>query len=194
VIFREDCSLSYVECMVLGLLNEGFTYGHELDRVLDERSMRYWTKLTRRSIYSALKRLTEKGWVHSHTDRKGNMPEQIRYALTDEGKSQLHKMIEDGLATTELVRFDYSIPIALMYVIPRAVAIEKLTARRDWVGKFVHEIPPAQDDENPELRIEERANVRLLRSYYLMEFEWLNWVIDELHKPQNPNISYQSPH
>lgn len=181
--------MSYVECMVLGLLNEGFTYGHELDRVLDERSMRYWTKLTRKSIYLALKRMTEKGWVESRTEKKGNMPEQKLYSLTEKGKTKLQEMVEEGLASTELVRFDYSIPIALMYVLPQPVAIEKLALRREWLRNFLSEIPPVENDENPELWIEERANVRLLRSYYSMEFEWLNWVINELHKPRNPNLS-----
>ena len=32
--------MSNAECLVLGLLHEGFRYGHELDRAMEKRSMR----------------------------------------------------------------------------------------------------------------------------------------------------------
>ncbi len=62
--------MSYVECMVLGLLKEGYRYGYELDKVLEERKMRYWANISRKSIYLALQRMTKKaGWKQIHTKK-----------------------------------------------------------------------------------------------------------------------------
>lgn len=177
--------MSYVECMVLGLLNEGYRYGYELDKVLEERHMRYWAKLSRKSIYLALQRMTKKGWVEADTRKEGEMPVQTVYSLTSAGKERLEEMVAEGLGSQELVKFENSIPMAFLYILPPDEAIARLRLRREWLSQFVEQIPSQELDRNPEIRLGKRANIRLLRAHYEMEIEWLDWVVSELAKEKN---------
>jgi DNA-binding PadR family transcriptional regulator len=174
--------MSHVESVVLGLIQEGYRYGYELDKVLDERSMRYWNNLSRKSIYLALKRMTNKGWIESSEYKSENMPVQTRYTLTDAGKTKLVEMISEGLASQEFVKFGYSVSMAFIYILPTDEAIKQVMKRRDWLVEFISHIPSREMDENREIPLGKRANIKLLRSHYQMELEWIDWVISELKK------------
>jgi DNA-binding PadR family transcriptional regulator len=174
--------VSYIECIVLGLLNEGYRYGYELDKVLDERSMRYWNNLSRKSIYLALNRMTNKGWIEASEYKSNNMPVQTRYTLTDAGKNKLVEMVSEGLGSQEFVKFSYSVPMSFIYMLPAKEAIRQVKKRREWLEKFISQIPSRDIDENSEIPLGKRANIKLLRSHYHMELEWIDWVIDELKK------------
>ncbi len=177
--------MSHVECVVLGLIQEGYRYGYELDKALDERGMRYWNSLSRKSIYLALKRMTKKGWIEASKYKCDNMPVQTRYTLTDVGKTNLVEMVSDGLGSQEFVKFGYSVPMAFIYILPTTEAIDQIMKRRDWIVNFFEQIPTQEIDVNTEVPLGKRANIRLLRSYYHMELEWIDWVITELKKERD---------
>ncbi|WP_026700639.1 PadR family transcriptional regulator [Salibacterium aidingense] len=180
--------MSYVECAVLGLLHEGYRYGYELDKVIEERSMRYWNNLSRKSIYLALKRMTSKGWIAAREYKSGNMPVQTKYTLTEAGQAKLEEMIAEGLSSQEFVKFGYSVPMAFIYILPAEQAIEQLMKRRTWLIDFIKQIPSQDMDENREEPLGKRANIRLLRAHYHMELEWMDWVISELEKEREEEV------
>ncbi|MFS0726981.1 PadR family transcriptional regulator [Paenibacillus sp. 1P07SE] len=172
--------MSYVECMVLGMLNEGYRYGYQLDQAMEERKMRYWANVSRKSIYLALQRMADKGWIEANTHQDGNMPSQKVYTLTTAGKDKLEAMVYEGLASQELVKFDYSIPIAFIELLPPDEALIQVKKRYDWVAHFLEKIPSTGDARDRPETLGKRANLRLLGAHYRMEMEWLDWLASEL--------------
>lgn len=170
--------MSNIECMILGLINQGYKYGHELDKVIEERQLRLWTKITRVSIYQALDRMKKKGWVESHTEKEGKMPERNIYSLTDVGEKALRDMIMQGLATSEYMEFNISIAVSFLSAIPTNEAVSQLEKRKVVVSQALKEFPPVNEEDNTHLP--RKANLKLLRGYYEMELKWLEWLISEL--------------
>ncbi|RXZ77629.1 PadR family transcriptional regulator [Paenibacillaceae bacterium] len=174
--------MSEVECVVLGLLHEEYQYGYELDKAIDERNMRYWNNLSKKSIYLALQRMQGKGWVQASECRQPNFPAQIRYTLTSEGKAAFIDMVSSGLGSQELIKLAYSVPVAFLSVLPVEESMNQMLKRRDWLAAFVADIPDRSLDEDHSEPLGKRANIRLLRAHYEMELEWLDWLLSQLKK------------
>ncbi|WP_018305330.1 PadR family transcriptional regulator [Desulfitobacterium hafniense] len=170
--------MSPVECMVLGLLHQGCKYGHEIDKVVTERHMRIWSKLTRASLYQALTRIEEKGWAKATIERDGNFPEKKTYMLTDAGKEALNAMLNEGLASSEFIEFKLSIYMSFAYVLPPQEAIEQLTKRLNARIELMNTLPALTSEDDK--RIGKKANYKLIKGYYELEIECLNTLIADL--------------
>lgn len=174
-------NFSPAECLVMGLLHSGARYGHEIDKYMEQMKIRYWTKTNRATIYQTLQRIERKGWVTSETEVVGNMPRRKIYTLTPKGKKALQEMVFAGLASQEIVTFDYSIAIGWLEVLPTQLVIDQVIQRKSFVEKIIHQFSQ-EDVEDTDIYIGRRANVRFLKSYYEMEREWLDWLLRELRK------------
>lgn len=172
--------MSYVECMVLGLLYRGCRYGHEIDKAIEERNMRLWSKITRVSMYKALARIKEKGWAQTSIEKEGKLPERTVYTLTDAGIEALKNMVSEGLASNEIIDFRISIPVSFMSMLPPLEAINQLNKRKKMVLELLEDIQATTEEDNPFLG--KIANRKLIRGYYNMELEWIEWLILELKK------------
>ncbi|WP_146250144.1 PadR family transcriptional regulator [Paenibacillus flagellatus] len=179
--------MSYVECLVLGLLHSGATYGHAIDKMLDRWNARLWTKTNRAAIYQALKRMEKKGWVVTSREKVGNMPERTTYGLTEEGLAALRTMVADGLASRELVTFDYTVPAGLLFVLPPDVVVRQLAIRIEAVRGYIDTFARSEA-ESAGAYIGKRANIRFLHAYYRTELEWLEWLTKELDNPAKPDF------
>ena len=174
-------NFSPTECLVLGLLHSGARYGHEIDKYLDQMKIRDWTKTNRATIYQTLQRIERKGWVTSDTEVVGNMPRRKVYSLTPTGKKALQEMVFAGLASQEIVTFDYSIAIGWLEVLPTQLVIDQVIQRKNFVEKIIHQFSQ-EDVDSSNVYIGKRANVKFLKSYYKMEREWLDWLLLELRR------------
>jgi hypothetical protein len=56
----------------------------------------------------------------------------------------------------------------------------QLKKRKDLINKALDEFPniPPEDDSH----LARKANLKLLKGYYQMELDWLEWLISELEK------------
>lgn len=171
--------MSNVESLVLGLLYSGARYGHEIDKKMDQLQIRLWTKTNRATIYQSLKRIEKKGWVITNIEKIGNMPERKIYELTNEGKNALQTMVSNGLASQNIVTFDYSIAIGWMEVLPKDIVLEQISKRKIFIKEIINQFP-LNEANNKNNYIGRRANIKFLRSYYEMELDWLEWIMNEL--------------
>lgn len=166
--------------MVLGLISQGYRYGHELDKVIEERNMRLWSKLTRVAMYKALTRIREKGWVKANTEKEGKQPERIVYTLTESGKEALKSLVAEELASNELMEFHISIPVSFLYILPPAEVIIHLEKRKKFLVQLLERISLIEDIDNCNVW-GKRANGKLIHGYYRLEVQWLEWLISELN-------------
>lgn len=172
-------AFSYAECLVLGLIHSGAEYGHEIDKTMEEMNIRLWTKTNRATIYQALKRIEKKGWVTVHIEKVGNMPDRKNYQLTKEGEEALRQMVSEGLASEDIVTFEYLVTIGWLEVLPKDDVIAKIAKRKSFVKEIIEQYDSSEIDD-ADIYIGRRANVKFLHSYYEMELEWLEWLTNEL--------------
>lgn len=174
---KNKMKLSYNACMVLGLIAEGIRYGYELNKTLEERGMRYWTRLSKKGIYLVLQQLARDGYITAKTEH--TTPAKITYTITNKGRAHLKSMVAAGLASQQITTFDYTVPVALLSVLPKDTALRQIRERRAWLTTFVQDIPPENTTPNT---LGKRANIRFLRQHYTLEIEWLTWLETELER------------
>jgi len=86
------------EIAVLGLVAENPRYGYELNQVIKEKGIRYWTDIGFSSIYYVLTKLEEKNLVVSRIEGQDSVPSRRVYSITSKGKDQLKKSIIEVLS------------------------------------------------------------------------------------------------
>jgi DNA-binding PadR family transcriptional regulator len=111
--------LTLNDITILGLLLEKETgvTGLELEKTIDTRHMRIWTKIGKSSVYFSLKKLENKGFVSSETKyyrkNESNPPVKERYyRITEEGRKEQEKSIFTILSTHEKIIDQFDIALA----------------------------------------------------------------------------------
>ena len=90
--------ISNLETSILGLVCEGFSYGYELDKIIDERNMRHWTEIAFSSIYYVLKRLEKKGLITSGSERVSGRTRKI-YSVTLQGEATMNEKVRELISS-----------------------------------------------------------------------------------------------
>jgi len=78
-----------VEIVVLGLLAEEPMHGYDLIERFRERSMGFWTELSRASVYQVLKRLERDGAVAGKAQEGREGPDRRVFRITKRGREHL---------------------------------------------------------------------------------------------------------
>ncbi len=177
--------MATAECLILGLLSDGLRYGHEIDRMLDARNIRYWAPINRATIYQVLARLTSRGWVEARTEREGRMPERTVYSITPAGEEAFRGMVIEGLGDETPVSFHYNVPLAYLSAVPREEALAQMQRRRDFLVQMRDGAETSAKRPWPQLGA--RAIHRHMVEFYTMELRWLDWLMDELREPDGDN-------
>jgi DNA-binding PadR family transcriptional regulator len=84
--------ISDLEASILGLIYEGFRYGYELEKTIEERNMRHWTEIAFSSIYYVLKRLEKNGLITSENERVSGRSRKV-YSITPRGEVEIKEKV-----------------------------------------------------------------------------------------------------
>lgn len=85
--------ISDLEAAILGLIQEGHSYGYELEKTIEERHMRTWTDIAFSSIYYVLKKL-EKQDLISSTSKNVNGRTRKVYSITTQGINAMEEKVK----------------------------------------------------------------------------------------------------
>jgi DNA-binding PadR family transcriptional regulator len=130
--------ISNVEFLLLSLIHEqGKVTGYHLNTLVDERGYREWADIGTTSIYTGLKKLKEKGYVTSATDRykTGRGPKGVKYALTETGVALLKSETEQGLSKARERGGRFMLALSALPVLETGVAIAALEQRINYLQK-----------------------------------------------------------
>jgi DNA-binding PadR family transcriptional regulator len=90
--------ISNLEASILGLVCEGFRYGYELEKIIEERNMRHWTEIGFSSIYYVLKRLEKSGLVSSCSDLVNGRSRKV-YNVTPQGETEIKEKVTELISS-----------------------------------------------------------------------------------------------
>lgn len=129
-----------VEIVVLGLLAEEPMHGYDLIERFRERSMGFWTELSRASVYQVLKRLERAGAVAGKVQEGREGPDRRVFRITKRGRDHLAAGVTQMAG--ELVPFDSPAVVALgfAHVVPVAAARAATDARERAVRDLLEAV------------------------------------------------------
>ena len=91
--------ISNAELALLSLVAEQPRHAYEIEQIIEERNIRYWTDLGFSSIYRILSKLEESGWLAGQIQPpEGRGPARKVYHLTPAGKKVWQQAALDNLA------------------------------------------------------------------------------------------------
>jgi DNA-binding PadR family transcriptional regulator len=148
---------------VLACLWERPMYPYEMTTTLRERGKEDSIRLNFGSLYAVIKSLEKHDLiVEERTEREGNRPERIVYAITDAGRAEAHDWLREliGTPTKEYPAFETG--LSLLPMLPPDEAIELLRSRVARLDAVL---------EQRAAMAEQAANARL-PELFLVEFHY----------------------
>ena len=75
--------MATIDLIVLGMLKKEPLSAYDLQKLVEYRNISKWVKISTPSIYKKVIQLEEKGYISSHIEKEGKMPEKSVYSLTE---------------------------------------------------------------------------------------------------------------
>ena len=102
-----------VRLVILGLLREKPLYGYEIKQIIEEH-MSDWTSIAFGSIYFALNKLAEEGFIEKiQVEKQGKRPSREVYQITEAGREEFKRLLREVWKDQE--RQYYSIDVGLAF-------------------------------------------------------------------------------
>ena len=172
--------ISDLEASVLGLIYEGFSYGYQLEKIIEERNMRNWTEIAFSSIYYVLKRLETNGYITSTTQSVDGRSRKI-YSITPDGKKIMKTKVNELLSQYHAITDPFDLGIGNLHLIPHDERITALRSYRESLEKRENFMQKRLSImENSDWPIHVRGLVTRPLTKLAAEKVWLDDYIDEL--------------
>ena len=132
---------------VLACLWERPMYPYEITSTLRERGKEESIRLNYGSLYAVIKALEKHGFIAAtHSERAGNRPERIVYAITDAGRQESNEWLRELLATPNKEYPDFEAGLSLIGLLPPCEALALLTARLERLDAELRDIAGKRAD------------------------------------------------
>lgn len=125
------------ELTILSLLAEGPRFGHEVQRLIDERGLREWVSVGFSSVYYILNRLEGRNLLSSELRVSDRPPARKFYRLTEAGRGVLQTAVADLLRQPRSLGTGFELGLANLAVLkPRQVYQVLLQHRADLAQRL----------------------------------------------------------
>jgi len=112
------------EAAILGLLSERPMYAYEIEKIIEERNMRYWTEISFSTLYYELKKLKKKGLVTSETTISSKNIAKKIYSINEQGTQVLKEKITSILSNVEKIIWQIDLGMANISLLSKTETIE----------------------------------------------------------------------
>jgi DNA-binding PadR family transcriptional regulator len=174
--------MSKNEITILGLLAECPMHGYQIHQQIKERQMDYWAKIKLPSIYNALTRLEEQGFITSGKEKVGKTPERTVYLLTPTGREKLSELVQDFLRTDEQPEWLLGIGVAFICGAPREKVLEALQLRQQSLEKHLELLPKNLANLKDKIPFNWYTLIEHAHKHIQLELDWLHELIDKVLK------------
>ncbi|WP_109473073.1 PadR family transcriptional regulator [Ornithinimicrobium cavernae] len=115
---------------VLTYLTQGPMHAYEIQRLLRERDADRTFRFSYGALYGVVRRLLEAGWIAQvGTGRRGKLPQQTIYELTDAGDEAMRDWLRELIAEPEHEYTAFGASLSLVVVLPPDEVVELLQTR-----------------------------------------------------------------
>lgn len=111
--------MATIDLIVLGILKKEPMSAYDIQKLVEYRNISKWVKISTPSIYKKVIQLEEKGYISSHIEKEGKMPEKSVYSLTEKGKLQFEKLMVEISCKPINIFLDFNAVIVNLDSMPR---------------------------------------------------------------------------
>jgi DNA-binding PadR family transcriptional regulator len=168
--------------VILGLLRERPLYGYEIKQIIEE-NMGDWTSIAFGSIYFALSKLAEEGFVKKvATEQEGNRPSRSVYQITEAGQAEFLRMLRQIWSEPERQYFAIDIGLAFLEVLPRKEIKEYLRGRVGQLEATLQHLDTHEKEQLKRKHVPRSASVVFNHSrlHFQAELEWTRDLLDKV--------------
>ena len=161
--------MATIDLIVLGMLKKESMGAYDIQKQVEYRQISKWVKISTPSIYKKVIQLEEKGFITSHTEKDGKMPEKAVYSLIEAGELEFERlMMEISLAPVNIF-LDFNAVIVNLDSVPDDLKVEYIgnidSSVKSLMTTIEENIAAKENDEN----IPETAKTVLRQQYALIK-------------------------
>jgi DNA-binding PadR family transcriptional regulator len=168
--------------VILGLLRGKPLYGYELKHIIEEH-MGDWTDIAFGSIYYALGKLAEEGFIEQvAVEREGRRPSRSVYQITGAGQAEFLRLLREVWSEVERHYHAIDIGLAFMEVLPREEIIGYLRGRIAQLEGILHHVAEhrAEQMARPEVPATAAAVFDHGLAHFQAELDWTRDMLDKV--------------
>jgi DNA-binding PadR family transcriptional regulator len=170
--------------VILGLLRERPLYGYELKHIIEER-MGDWTNIAFGSVYYALDKLQDDGFVEQvATEKEGGRPSRTVYQITEAGREEFPHLLREVWGEVERHYYTFDIGLTFMEALPLEEIKGYLRGRLSQLESILqyldaHEEKQLAREEVPRLAAAVFAHSR---AHFETELSWTQDVLEKIEQ------------
>lgn len=167
--------------VILGLLQDKPLHGYEIKHIIEEH-MGDWTSIAFGSIYFALGKLAEEGFIEKiATEQERNRPSRSIYQSTQTGRAEFLRLLRHTWQKIEHTYFDLDLGLFFMDTLPLDEVIGYLRQRLAQIEEISNCLNTHQSEQLAQDGIPDLARAIFDHSRVHFEAE-LTWTKDLLAK------------
>lgn len=110
--------MATIDLIVLGMLKKESMGAYDIQKQVEYRQISKWVKISTPSIYKKVIQLEEKGFITSHIEKEGKMPEKSVYSLTEAGEREFERLMTDISCSPVNIFLDFNAVIVNLDSVP----------------------------------------------------------------------------
>ncbi|MDR3577780.1 MAG: PadR family transcriptional regulator [Anaerolineaceae bacterium] len=171
-----------VRMVILGLLTERQLYGYEIKQIIEEH-MGDWTSIAFGSIYFALDKLAEEGFVDKvATEQAGSRPSRSVYKVTNAGKDEFLRLLRESWQSIEHEYFEIDVCLFFLERLSRSEVKGYLRTRLNKLERILGELETHETKQfkNPDVPAQARAIFEHSKMHIQSEVNWTRELLNNM--------------
>lgn len=166
-------AVSEIDIVLLGLVSEQPRNAYEINKVIRDRHLRSWLRISEASVYRNLRVLASDGHLTTHTVRSGASPEKTVFTMTGSGVRHLRALVRRSAGEPVSLHFDFDVWLAHLDHLDASDALDCIEALRGELDSAARELSRLVDHHGHELPPGVRSLLELRRRVVAVTRDWL---------------------
>jgi DNA-binding PadR family transcriptional regulator len=168
--------------VILGFLRGRPFYGYEIKHMI-EQIMGDWTNIAFGSIYFALRKLSEEGFIEKvGTEQEGSRPSRTVYQITDAGRGEFLRLLREVWGDVEQHYFTFDIGLSFISALPIAEVKGHLRKRVKHLEHIVQHLDAHQAEQLANEHVPPHLTAAVFDHHRVHLNAELDWTRDLLAK------------
>jgi DNA-binding PadR family transcriptional regulator len=171
--------------VILGFLRGRPLYGYEIKNMI-ERIMGDWTNIAFGSIYFALRKLAEEGYIEKlGTEQEGSRPSRTVYQITDAGREEFLHLLRQVWREVERQYFAFDIGLSFMSALPIEEVKGYLQERVRRLKHTIHHIEAHRAEQLADVHVPPHLTAAVFEHHLLhfsAELEWTRNLLERVEQ------------
>ena len=174
--------------VILGLLRERPLYGYEIKQIIEEH-MGDWTSIAFGSIYFALGKLADEGFIKKvATEQEGSRPSRSIYQITEAGQAEFLRLLRQVWGKIERHYFAFDVGLFFTEALPIEEITGYLRERVAQLEAIVQHVTAHRDEQlaREEVPCLAAAIFDHSLAHFQAELAWTQDLLDNVERGEYP--------